>query len=63
MISLFTSGAADELVERLRHLLDLVCVLVLFEGSQTILSGIVEVSFRQLRQAHAAVLAVTLFCC
>ena len=48
MIGLFTSGAADELVERLRHLLDLVCVLVLFEGSQTILSGIVEVSFYQL---------------
>ena len=43
LIRTFTSGAEGELVERLRHLLDLVCILVLFEGSQTILSGIVEV--------------------
>ena len=59
MISLFTSGAADELVQRLRHLLDLVGVLVLFEGSQTILSGIVEAStlvLRKLRQNLTVVL-------
>ncbi len=46
MLRIFTSGADGELVDRLRHLLSLVCILVLFEGCQIVLSGIVEVSSR-----------------
>ena len=46
MLRIFTSGADGELVDRLRHLLRLLSVLVLFEGCQIVLSGIVEVSCR-----------------
>ena len=46
MLHIFTSGADGELGDRLRNLLSLVCILVLFEGCQIVLSGIVEVSFR-----------------
>ena len=46
MLHIFTSGADGELVDRLRHLLSLVCILVLFEGCQIVLSGVVEVSLQ-----------------
>ena len=49
ILSLFTSGEDPVLLQKMRHLLYLVVVLELFDGVQTILSGVVSGAGKQAR--------------
>lgn len=57
LLSLFTTGADELLLQRMRSLLYLVVLLELFDGAQTILSGIIAGVGKQRRGSAINVVA------
>jgi MATE family multidrug resistance protein len=61
LLSLFTTGADELLLQRMRSLLYLVVLLELFDGAQTVLSGIIAGVGKQRR--GSAINVVAYWCC